>query len=407
MRRLKGMIRHFLLAMSAWLCWPPVNASDAEAMSIYLIASEPGIYPGDSEKGYRRPAVLYRLEGNALRKTRTIATRFQSTETVQVFSDHGLGVVVSKGADGQSFQLDVLDSADMSTERSFDIQISCNGSCFLHSSRLLRREDRLIFAIMGSLDAVGGVYLDTWQRAEGTDQSNYVTDGYRFGQTGYPVPEIEAQFRFVDGELGFSYGRDTKRFPVDWSLPSDASQNTWRQLGWLIETDYTRVIQLHAHVARSRVDRAGRDHTWFVLNKRANQWKDVTMFGRALALQAFRQWIVFTDRYNRLPDSLDLEQLETQRSEGFLSAAERFWLNRYPPTGRFLFYNLYSGQLLVHDTGEPNSEVLYVDEQDRAYFRVSDELQCASLGKEDVGSVTVLSKQPELWAVHWLMMGSP
>lgn len=157
----------------------------------------------------------------------------------------------------------------------------------------------------------------------------------------------------------------------------------------------------------SPVDTSAKDRTWLALDKQTNRWNPITIFGRSFSLQAFGTWIVFTERHHDLPDSLKWELLETQRSEGFLSAAERFRLHRYPPTGRLHYYNVRSGRLHVYDTGEPNSEALYVDDQDRAYLRVSDELWRIRINEDGSGGVTVLAKQPELWAVHWLVMGSP
>ena len=59
----------------------------------------------------------------------------------------------------------------------------------------------------------------------------------------------------------------------------------------------------------------------------------------------------------------------------------------------------------MHDTGEPNSEVLYVDEEARVYYRVSDELRRARIQDGRLEKSMVLVKVPELWAVHWLFVG--
>ena len=423
------MIRFLLIAACASLCWP-ASASDVVNASVYLIAAEPKVVSEaqhyseyDAQKAFR-PALLYRLEGDVLRRVRTISTRRQSTITVQIFHEHGFGVVVSRGADYRSFLIDVLDFSDMSRERSLDMRPECNdGFCSLLSSGLLRLGDRLIYAIKADIHpktyehVYAGVYFDTWEPAEGIDRWNFRTDAYRYGQTGYRVPGIDSFLNELDGALGYLYERGTKVFPVGWSLPSNtprdswflpnAPNDSWTLVGWNIETDFARVIRGRNWSPGSPSDKSARDRTWLALDKHANQWSTVTIFGRIFALQAFWDWIVFTDRHYGLPDSLDLERLETHRSEGFLSAAERFRMYRRPPTGRFHFYNVRSGTLHAYDTGESNSEALYVDERDRAYLRVSDELWRIPLAGDSLGPVTVLAKQPELWAVHWLVMGSP
>ena len=97
--------------------------------------------------------------------------------------------------------------------------------------------------------------------------------------------------------------------------------------------------------------------------------------------------------------------LESYRTEPFLSAAGRFRAREVTPTGRLLFYDTRSGTSTRRDTGQPDSEVLLVDEDNVAYFRVSDELRRGHLVDGGLANEEVVARAPELWGVHWLVKG--
>lgn len=405
-RLIRGMFPCLVFAVAAGLCMQ-ASALDKPEASVYLIAAEPAVYSNERIDG-ARPAVLYRLEGNALRKVRTIATWRQATQNVQIFHDLGLGVVVSSGMDSQSFVLDFLQASDMSKERSVDLHLECNGICVFSTSGLLRQDNRLMYVIKATSKACAGVYLDTLEPADEVDCSVYITDLYRFGLPRYRVPNNVGLLRQVDGRLVLPYDGTAKMLSVDWSFPSVALREYLPQVGWVvIETDYARLISRQTRAPRSRLERAGRDQTWLVFDKRANRWNAISIFGRVFWMQAFRRWVVFGERYWNRRNTFDLEPNATQHSEGFQSAAEQFQLHRYPPTGRFFFYDVPTASLHSIETKKLNAEILYVDDQGRSYLRVSDELWCAPVMEGDLGRTTVLAKQSELWAVHWLMMGMP
>ena len=106
------------------------------------------------------------------------------------------------------------------------------------------------------------------------------------------------------------------------------------------------------------------------------------------------------------PGSLNLARLELQQFPPFLSAAVNLsQVREIAPTGRLLLCDARAKALIIHDTGEPNSEVLYVDEDDVAWYRVSDELRRAPIEDGKLGPEEVVAKAPELLAVHWLFFG--
>ena len=123
------------------------------------------------------------------------------------------------------------------------------------------------------------------------------------------------------------------------------------------------------------------------------------------AFRGYGHWLAREDIQSYKPGVVDLERLKRHRFAPFSSAAERFEDDQAAPSGRFRLYNARTKELIEHDTGEPDTEVLYVDEDRFAYFRVSDELRRARIGDGKLGPEEVLAKAPELWAVHWLFFG--
>ena len=123
-------------------------------------------------------------------------------------------------------------------------------------------------------------------------------------------------------------------------------------------------------------------------------------------MRAYGSWLAAEEINVYAPQRLDMESLEAQRFEPFWSAAERFQEKRAAPAGRFRLYNVRTKERIAHDTGEPNSEVLFIDENDRVYYRVSDELRLAQIDGGELARPQVLVKSPVLWAVHWLVFGT-
>lgn len=153
--------------------------------------------------------------------------------------------------------------------------------------------------------------------------------------------------------------------------------------------------------------RSGDNPEHLVFEKRTRRWSRIPLAefpgGRS---RARRHWLVQEVTHPGFDeDALDVDLLDTYRSEPFLSASERFRYGEVTPTGRLLFYDTRSGTATEHDAHEPDSEVLLIDEEDVAYFRVSDELRRGRLVDGRLANEEVVARAPELWGVHWLVMG--
>ena len=346
------------------------------------------------------PVVLYRVEEGGLTKMRTVITRKQDAIVVKAYPDYGFVLVVSDGATRGSFLVDVLDVNAMSHERSVDFDV-CDG-CFYMDSHLLKKDGRLIFYIGArgdditrnlGLDLASGEFRDDIDRGD---------DGYAH-TTGAPPG-------FVDGyeHIGGIYVRDhapdqpylmrkPDTFDLDWRLPAWFSMTEGGRLTQQVNNEHIRVLLPWGDDARERL----------VFDKRTRRWSGVPFAefpkGRT---RAFRHWLVEEDVHRGFDeDMLDVDLLDSYRSEPFLSAAERLRAREVTPTGRLLFYDTRSGTSIRHDTGQPDSEVLLVDEDNVAYFRVSDELRRGHLVGGRLANEEVVARAPELWGVHWFVTG--
>ena len=416
---------------------------------MHVIASEP--YP--NRRTNRSPAILYRVEDGQLEKVRTIATEMQDTLFVQPYPDQGYVFVGSVGARPGAFLLDVLDLRSIGVERALEVDgcWGCNAAnfrsgcmgCRYAASHLLNRGGRLIYMIQPGprraerldctcrdlgLDVVTGeavadLFAGDLRYAYQNGSPGGMVDG---GDFGVPVYARGTQ-AIVRGKAGGT------ALPLGWELPSDAglgpgperpggtALGNWARL--IIDNEHMRVLRVLASESPFRdADAASRD--FFVFDKAFSQWRTLKLPGSGvpikaqwgyqetihtqgyhLPMRAFGEWLAAEEIYAYEPGALDMERLSGQRFGRFRSAAERFEQYKAAPSGWFRLYNARTQELIVHDTGEPNSEVLYVDEDDIAYYRVSDELRRAPIEDGRLGEPEMVAKAPELWAVHWLFFG--
>lgn len=412
---------------------------------MYVIASDP--YP--NLPGNDAPAILYRVEGERLEKVRTITTPRQDTLFVHPYPDKGYVFVGSVGARAGAFLLDVLDLRSLGVERTLDLDgcWGCNATnfrrecrgCLYATSHLLNRGGRLIYMIRPAA-YWDGAQLNCACRDLGVD----IVTGEAVADLGSAALGLAYQNGspggLVDGgDFGMPvYAEGTEAIVRDtfegsprklgWQLPPGVRLGTgsghsgdWANL--LIDNTDMRVLLVMPFNQRSPpVD--AKQRTLHVFDKASWQWRTLELPGSGvpmearwgyvraldspgtyLPIRAFGEWLAAEEIYAYKPGALDMESLAEQRFGEFRSAAERFERDKVAPSGRFRLYNARTQTLIAHDTGEPDSEVLYVGEDDMAYYRVSDELHRAPIQSGRLGPAELVAKAPELWAVHWLFFG--
>ena len=396
-------IRHYhfnaarVVALLACLAAASVWAEDR---NIYLIASEP--YDNSS---YGFPTLLYRVEGRRLVKVRTITTHKQNTRFVDVYPARGVALVGSdRTIDRGSLLLDVIDMSSVSTQKSYDIDI-CD-ACTYISSHMQDRHDAQAYFFIGYNEGhiYKGVDLRTGRMLKGFDWLDEA-NAYRTGTGSSFVDGLRSFSRVMHGSEVVIYGGESLRhYELGWRLPEG--------FGWelgstitavLVNNDDIRVISVYRH---SEWNGELRGLGLHVFDKAAAEWSKLDVHSGAGSFRAFGHWLVREEIQSYKPGALDLKRLEWQCFPPFLSAAVNLSMVRgIAPSGRLFFYNALTNASVEHDTGEPNSEVLYVDEYDVAWFRVGDELRRAPIEDGMLGPTEILVKAPELWPVHWLFFG--
>ena len=368
--------------------------------NLYLIASEPSAAFSSTF-----PTLLYRLDGDRLTKVRTVTTQRQDTMFVRVYHDKGYAVVASKGVKVGSFLLDVIDLESVSTQASYDIDV-CECS-YIHSY-LLSRNDSLIYVFHGygnSIEAYQGVDLRTGEMSRDytdLDQANQYSGANGNGSVdmggGVSVRGVSR-----NGSEAVLQERETMH-RLGWDLPEELEleeRKVWA-MQW-VNTDYMRVISTHSYIPG--YDRDESKERIYVFDKAVGAWSNFMFESGRFPFRSHRRWLVSEQVFGDGPEDLEFKRLDEQRFPPFLSAGQRFRFRERMPTGQFILYNSRTQELIAHDTGEPNSEVLYVDEDDRVYYRVSDELRLAQIENGELARPRVLVKSPVLWAVHWLFLG--
>ena len=389
------------MSLFALLACLAFATAGSEELNIYLIASEPY---DDSSFGF--PTLLYKVETGSLVKVRTVTTQRQNTSFVDVYPDRGYALVGSnRGGRSGYLLLDVIDMNSVSSQKSYDIDV-CDGCAYI-SSHLQYRHDKQVYFFLGYNDGrtYTGVDLKTGRISRGFDWTD-IAGAYRTG-TGSPFVDRLSHFSGVvhDGDrLIYGKGPRPSRHRLGWKEPTEygwESGSTITHL--LVNNDYMRLISVIRH---SNWQGELRGLGLHVFDKAAGEWSKLDMPGGYGSFRAFGHWLASEEIQEYGPERLDLNRLERQCFPPFLSAAVNLSLVReIAPTGRLFFYNARSKELILHDTGEPNSEVLHVDGDDVAWYRVSDELLRAPILGYRLGPPDVVAKGRELWAVHWLFFG--
>ena len=373
----------------------------SEERSIYLIASEPY---DDSSFGF--PTLLYRVEESRLVKVRTVTTQRQSTMFVDVFPGRGYALVGSDLRPLSSVLLDVIDMNAVSNQKSFEIEI-CNG-CSGLGGRLLDRQGGPAYFLNGYNDGrvYKGVSLQTGRILSDFDRTEEA-NAYRTG-SGSPFADGSRSFGAVvhQGDwLIYGEGDSPRRQRlVGWEEPKGYGWAPGSTITYLIvNNDDIRLISVVRH---SKWEGEVRGLGLHVQNKASREWSRLDLPGAIRSFRAFGHWLVSQEIFQYEPGSLDLERLDLQCFPPFLPAAVNLSMVReMAPSGRLFFYNEWTKEWIVHDTGDPNSEPLFVDEAGVAWYRVSDELRRAPIRDGKLEPVEVVAKAPEIWAVHWLFFG--
>ena len=339
-------------------------------------------------------------------KVHTVNTQRQKTEFVDVYPELGYAFVGSYlyGV-GPSLLLDVINMGSVSTQKSYEIDV-CEGCSFV-GSHMQARRGAFAYVFCGCAYTKGcsykGVDLNSGRITSGfewIDEAN----AYRHGTGSSFVDRMYGFGAVMHGNEMLEPGREgVRRRELEWALPEvDGWEMGATITDLLVNNDDMRLVVVYLHEEwKGEVPGLG----LYVFDKAAGEWSKLDVPAGMGSFRAFGHWLAREDIQSSRSRALDLEPLKAHWFPPFLSAAERFEMNGYAPSGRLFLYNARTKELIVHETGEPDTEVLYVDGNDMAWYRVSDELLRAPIESGKLGKPQVVAKAPELWAVHWLFFG--
>lgn len=199
----------------------------------------------------------------------------------------------------------------------------------------------------------------------------------------------------------YSVGEDAvfgyaQQLPLDWTLPEELALKREDTILQLVNNRELRAITALPLITS---DGGGRT-TLYVQDKRAQEWSSVTVNGNLLRVRGFGEWIVAEEAYRESePGNVSYDSLPGI----FLDAEARFAYSQMNQTGRLYLHNAVSNIHIEYMTGNPDSEVLLIDDKD-IYIRVGDELVKGLIERDQIVDQRVMLKSSEVLNFHWLLL---
>ena len=383
------MFRNTILSV-ALVCSTFLTDFAVASGKIYLIAGNPA-----HSLTWSFPVLLYSLEGSVVRKLRTIATQKQNAFFVRPYQAKGF-VLVGSEATPTSFLIDRIDLSSIEKEQSYEFSI-CKSCSYVRSNLVELGDENVLMHVSGTSKNgvfradIAGLNIGNGSVVEMSyDNQNSV---YSFGASGgYEDSGDRLASIYADGRNA-AWGYNQK-LDLGWKLPEGFNPAETERIFQSVNNDSIRIV-----TSSGLVDREHGKQTYYINDKKHNQWSSVTLDGNGLRVRGFKHWLATEETY-----SSSTEFISKDSSGLFLTASERFAYKRDSPTGRLYLYNGIASRLIVYDTNEPDSEVLFVD-GDEVYFRVADEIRVGHLRLDHIDNIRTLVKSPLILAVHWLVKG--
>lgn len=358
---------------------------------IYLIAGN----PAPQLLTRSSPVLLYSLEDSGVRKLRTIATQKQNAFFIRPYQEKGF-VLVGSEATPTSFQIDKIDLSSIEKEQSFEFSI-CKDCYFFRSHMVELGDENVLMHVSGnSINDVLRVDIAGLNINNGSVvKMGYANlkSVYSFGtSSGNEASGDRLASIYADGRnAAWGY---YQKLDLGWELPEGFNPAETERIFQLVNNDSIRIM-----TSSGLVDRKHDNYTYYINDKKNNKWSSVILDGNFLSVRGFKHWLVSQEAYIS-----STENSFTDSNGLFLTASERFAYSGISPTGRLYLYDGIASRLIVHETNEPDSEVLFVD-FDEVYFRVADEIRLGHLRLDHIDNIRTLVKSPLILAVHWLVKG--
>tara|TARA_R110002072_G_C7959878_1_gene533797 strand:+ start:1215 stop:2453 length:1239 start_codon:yes stop_codon:yes gene_type:complete len=395
------------------------TSNDKGSQSLYLISGEvlDNLIRADS------PVRFHKLHENGLVNLGDLPITGDRA-FIRPYHDYGLVLFGSNLGAGEGVHLDIIDMRSVWEPRSLYYPLCDNCGVSVSGMHFLAREDKTLQILFNSsmqsdLDLETGLRRRVFQtmnlstgevkdshRGDQRYVASYGMAGARATGTGDSTTLVRNHF---DGTNEAVVARD---MPLGWDVPAWFVENPLESIMRVIENQSIRVL---TSAGFSRAGDPGTSRYYFY-NKLDDNWHIHAFDGNgSWAIRGFGEWVV-TEEVHRIPDTEVPEaraEFHARWRSGvsdneYLDATSRFLHFEVRPTGRLLIYNVFERKEFVIETGEPDSEVLLV-ENNQVYYRVDDSIyrEEIDLRREQLTNTTLLVSAPEVRHMHWAFLGPP
>lgn len=146
----------------------------------------------------------------------------------------------------------------------------------------------------------------------------------------------------------------------------------------------------------------------YVHDRTSNQWSAIQTEGNSPALRLFSKWlaeIVGNSGRNHGPNpGRENERTwneKTDRLPPVQRLYEEFGQQEYARPGILVLQNLADGRKIRIETGQEDSEILWVDD-DSVLYRVNDAIYQARIARDKLQDATLIVKDEDAPEVHWV-----
>lgn len=200
--------------------------------------------------------------------------------------------------------------------------------------------------------------------------------------------------------------------PLGWNVPDWFVEGPLESISLVIDNPSIRALSS----ASFRYSGEPGTYRYYFHNKLDDTWHTHAFDGNGnWAIRGFGEWVAI-EEIHTIPDAekpqAGAEFYERLRSvdsgSEYLDATSRYLYSEVRATGRLFIYNVHERKEFIIETGEPDSEILLI-ENNQVYYRMDDGIYRADieLRAEQLTNTTLLVSAPEVRNMHWAFLGPP
>lgn len=345
---------------------------------------------------------LYRIEGESLKFIREISNKIDGVDSIRPFYDDGLVIVASPSVKPESLKIVKMD--DPISENFIQIESNnCHACSIIEYHCLKNLSNNVIFVSIFMGDGI--TQFQAWDLGDGKKIDSNSLDLKNVLASGIPGGVVPGDVIYMsagsDGALYFVIG--DRKFKTDWYLPKDIVFSEKDVIVAYINTKNMLVLSSKDNKKRS-YEGIG-SSSYYFLNKKSALWEKVVFSGGRTEIRSFGNWIAgYVADMSRKEGAVSEDITKKVISETGNPIDWRIEMaNVYLPGELFLF-NIYTKEKHVIKTGEPDSEILFVDDK-FIYLRIKDQIFKKKIYDQVTGNGELLIKSDSIVDVHWAFLG--